>query len=93
MRLKRNGVTFKKAYTNACMCSPARSALFTGFLPAQTGVHYTLEQSMPDTLFPNVELPLPEQLPNMATMAAAAGYNVVYKGKGSSCNGPQRKRL
>ena len=80
-RLKKNGVTFKKAFTNACMCSPARSTLLSGFLPAQHGVYYTLEEGMPNTTYPQVELPKPDQLPNMLTLAAAAGYTVVYKGK------------
>jgi hypothetical protein len=28
---------------SSCMCSAARASLFTGFTPAQTSVHYTLE--------------------------------------------------
>ena len=38
-----NGLTFENAFTNACMCSPARSTLMTGYFPAQHGVKYTLE--------------------------------------------------
>jgi arylsulfatase A-like enzyme len=45
-RLKKNGLTFNRAYTNACMCSPARSTLMTGFFPAQHGVKYTTEMGM-----------------------------------------------
>src|SRR5262249_50575839 len=47
MRLKRHGVSFENAFTNACMCSPARSTLMTGRMPAQHGVKYTLEEEMP----------------------------------------------
>src|SRR4029079_17601817 len=34
-RLQDNGLTFERAVTNACMCSPARSTLMTSYLPAQ----------------------------------------------------------
>lgn len=79
-RLARHGVSFNNAFTNSCMCSPARSTLMTGFFPAQTGVKYTLETGMYDReLYDQVELPL--DLPNLATVMKAAGYNVVYKGK------------
>lgn len=78
-RLQRHGVTFANAFTNSCMCSPARATLMTGYFPAQHGVKYTLEEDMPDTTFPQVEMPL--DLPNIASVMAAAGYNVVYKGK------------
>ena len=78
-RLKRNGLTFENAFTNTCMCSPARSTLMTGYFPAQHGVKYTLEEDMPDDQYPQVEMPL--DLKNIASVMSAAGYNVVYKGK------------
>ena len=78
-RLARHGLTFENAFTNACMCSPARSTLMTGFFPAQHGVKYTLEESMPADQYPQGELPV--DLPNLATVMSAAGFNVVYKGK------------
>ena len=78
-RLKQNGLSFDRAFTNACMCSPARSTWMTGYFPAQHGVKYTLEEDMPADQYPQVELPL--VLPNIATVMSAAGYNVVYKGK------------
>ena len=46
-RLRRHGISFERAFTNACMCSPARSTLMSGFFPAQHGVKYTLEEDMP----------------------------------------------
>ena len=61
------------------MCSPARSTLFSGYLPAQHGVKYTLEESMPADKYPQVELPT--DLPNLATVMTAAGYKSIYKGK------------
>jgi choline-sulfatase len=79
-RLQRHGVTFNNAFTNSCMCSPARSTLMTGFFPAQHGVKYTLETNMDDPLkYDQVELPL--DFANLATVMSAAGYDVVYKGK------------
>jgi len=78
-RLQKHGVTFDNAVTNACMCSPARSTMLTGFFPAQHGVKYTLESDMPASQYPQVELP--KTLPNPATVTAAAGYTPVYKGK------------
>jgi choline-sulfatase len=78
-RLRRHGLSFETACTAACMCSPARSTLMTGYFPAQHGVKYTLEENMPATEFPQVELPT--GLPNLGTVMRAAGYNVAYKGK------------
>jgi choline-sulfatase len=78
-RLRRHGVSFERAFTNACMCSPARSTLMSGYFPAQHGVKYTLEEDMPASEYPQVELPT--DLKNLASVMKAAGYNVVYKGK------------
>jgi arylsulfatase A-like enzyme len=78
-RLRRNGMTFDNAFTNACMCSPARSTFLTGYFPAQHGVKYTLETNMPASQYPQVELST--SLKNPASVAAAAGYTPVYKGK------------
>lgn len=79
-RLKRHGLSFERAFTNACMCSPARSTLMSGYFPAQHGVKYTLEEDMEASKkYPQVELPT--DLQNLGTVMKAAGYNVVYKGK------------
>ncbi|WP_259315366.1 sulfatase-like hydrolase/transferase [Capillimicrobium parvum] len=79
MRLKNHGLTFENAFCNACMCSPSRASLLTGYFPAQHGVKYTLEEDMPEDQYPQVELPL--DFKNIASVMSAAGYNVVYKGK------------
>ncbi len=84
-RLQRHGLTFANAFTNACMCSPARSTLMSGFFPAQHGVKYTLETDMPSPQYPQVELAT--SFRNPATVVAAAGYTPVYKGK-FHCNKP-----
>ncbi|MBB4638106.1 sulfatase-like hydrolase/transferase [Longimicrobium terrae] len=79
-RLQSRGVRFQNAFTNSCMCSPARATLMTGYFPAQHGVRYTLETSMDDPLlYDQVEMPV--DFANLATVAAAAGYTPVYKGK------------
>jgi choline-sulfatase len=80
-RLRRHGLSFETACTAACMCSPSRSSLMTGYFPAQHGVKYTLESEMEASEYPQVNLPLPESLPNLGTVMGAAGYDVVYKGK------------
>jgi arylsulfatase A-like enzyme len=78
-RLKRNGASFEKAFAAACMCSPSRASMLTGFFPAQHGVKYTLEENMPSPQYPQVELPT--NLRNIGTAMTAAGYEVVFKGK------------
>jgi choline-sulfatase len=84
-RLARHGLTFENAFTNACMCSPARSTMMSGYFPAQHGVKYTLETSMPSPQYPQVELAT--TFKNPASVVAAAGYTPVYKGK-FHCNKP-----
>jgi choline-sulfatase len=78
-RLQQHGITFENAFTNACMCSPARSTLMSGYFPAQHGVKYTLETDMPSPQYPQVELAL--TFKNPASVVASAGYTPVYKGK------------
>lgn len=78
-RLKRHGVTFERAFCNAAMCSPSRATLMTGLFPAQHGVKWTLEQDMPANQYPQQNLPT--ELPNLATVMAAAGYSTPLKGK------------
>jgi choline-sulfatase len=79
-RLRQHGLSFERAFTNACMCSPARSTLMSGLFPAQHGVKYTLEEDMTNPEV-NPQVNLPTDLANLATVMKAAGYNVVYKGK------------
>jgi choline-sulfatase len=84
-RLQEHGMLFDNAFTNSCMCSPARSTLMSGYFPAQHGVKYTLELDMPAPQYPQVELAL--SFKNPASVATAAGYTPVYKGK-FHCNKP-----
>jgi choline-sulfatase len=78
-RLKKTGLTFDRAFCNACMCSPSRATLLSGYFPAQHGVKWTLEENMPFPQYPQKALPL--DLPNLGTVMAAAGYATPYKGK------------
>ena len=71
--LKRHGLTFDRAFTSSCMCSPARATLFTGLMPAQHGVRFTLEDDMPEDIYSQVELDT--DLANLATLMSAAGYD------------------
>jgi choline-sulfatase len=84
-RLQDHGMLFENAFTNACMCSPARSTLMSGYFPAQHGVKYTLETDMPAPQYPQVELST--RFKNLASVSRAAGYTPVYKGK-FHCNKP-----
>jgi arylsulfatase A-like enzyme len=78
-RLQRNGLSFESACAAACMCSPSRSSLMTGFFPAQHGVKYTLEKNMEASQYPQWDLPT--SLPTLGTVMKSAGYHVAYKGK------------
>jgi choline-sulfatase len=76
--LRSTGVSFERAFTNATMCTPARTTLFTGLFPAQHGSLDTLTEDFQQSLS---EHQLDPTLPNLATVLKAAGYEVVYKGK------------
>jgi arylsulfatase A-like enzyme len=90
-RLQRHGLSFESACCSACMCSPSRTSLMTGYFPAQHEVKNTLEEDMPaEKGYEQDEMPLPSQMPNIATVMKAAGYNVVYKGKWH-CSKPEKE--
>ena len=90
-RLQRHGLNFESACCSACMCSPSRTSLMTGYFPAQHQVKNTLEENMPaEKGYEQDEMPLPSEMPNIATVMKAAGYNVVYKGKWH-CSKPEKE--
>lgn len=76
-RLKRNGLSFERAFASCCMCSPSRACMLSGYFPAQTGVTQTFLEPDP-VKYPNQ---LPTTLPNWATVMKSVGYETVYKGK------------
>jgi choline-sulfatase len=67
-RLVREGVSFRESYTAYPLCSPARSSLFTGRMPSETGVI-------------NNGIPIRAGIPNMGQWLGQAGYESVYSGK------------
>lgn len=73
-----NGVSFERAFANTCMCTPSRNTIFTGLFPAQHSSRDTLTEGFPQS---EAEHQLDPDLPNLATVLKAAGYEVVYKGK------------
>jgi len=78
-RLARHGLTFRRAFCAASMCSPSRATLFTGQYPSENGVTEVLQYGTdPDetdqtTLHPSRQ--------NMARLLRSAGYDVQYRGK------------
>ncbi|MCL4403028.1 MAG: sulfatase-like hydrolase/transferase [Acidobacteria bacterium] len=67
-RLARAGVSFRDSYTTYPLCSPARSSMFTGRMPSETGVITN-------------GLPIRKEIPNVGQWLGSRGYDTVYAGK------------
>ena len=67
-RMAGAGVSFRDSYTAYPLCSPARSSMFTGRMPSETGVITN-------------NLPIREEIPNLGQWLGARGYETVYAGK------------
>ena len=67
-RLVRRGTTFMESHSTNPVCSPARSSLFTGRMPVETGV-ITNSRAIHDSV------------PNMGQWLRPRGYETVYCGK------------
>jgi len=67
-RLVRGGVSFRESYTTYPLCSPARSSMFTGRMPSETGVV-------------NNSIPILPSIPNMGQWLGQEGYESIYVGK------------
>ncbi|MBA7622952.1 Delta 4,5-hexuronate-2-O-sulfatase [subsurface metagenome] len=67
-RLARRGMTFMESHSTDPVCSPARSSIFTGRMPSETGV------------FVNGR-PIRESIPNVGQWLSREGYETVYVGK------------
>jgi|SRR3954447_12282226 choline-sulfatase len=68
--LKQHGMTFENAFCSACECSPSRASFVTSTYPQTNGMTRTP---------PNITLSA--AWPNLATVMAAGGYEVAWKGK------------
>ena len=78
-RLARHGLTFRRAFCAASMCSPSRASIFTGLFPAENGVTEVLQFGTDPDETDQVTLHPSKQ--NMAKLLESAGYNVQYRGK------------
>jgi choline-sulfatase len=67
-RLVRGGVSFRDSYSAYPLCSPARSSMFTGRMPSETGVV-------------NNGIPILPSIPNVGQWLGQEGYESVYCGK------------
>ena len=69
-RLAEHGIRFENAYCAMPLSGPARAAMFTGYMPGESGV---IEN----------EMPLPDSLRHetLGDMMKAAGYDCAYAGK------------
>ncbi len=70
-RLKRHGLSFERAYTSACMCTPSRGVMLTSNYSNLTGLAMT-----PGTL--SYADP---RIPQLAALMQMQGYDVIWKGK------------
>lgn len=80
-RLMANGLHFTRAQCNTAACSSSRATFFTGLYPAQHGVKNLVACNNYKDPVQRRTPTLPSNLPNLATVMAAAGYHVVLKGK------------
>jgi len=67
--LVKNGMTFRRSYSTNPVCGPARSSIFTGRVPSETGVHRNGK-------------PVRDGIPNLGQwLGANSDYECVYSGK------------
>ncbi len=69
-RLASRGVRFENAYCSMPLSGPSRAAMFTGYMPSQTGMDVN-EKPIVDSLKHNT----------LGQLVADAGYDCVYSGK------------
>jgi len=67
-RLVRGGTTFLESHSTCSVCSPARSSIMTGRMPAETGVITNGR-------------PIHKSCPNLGQWLGPKGYQTVYCGK------------
>ena len=66
--LAATGTRFSECYSTYPLCSPARSSMFTGRMPHETGVRVN-------------SLPVKAGIPTLGEIFSSAGYDTAYAGK------------
>jgi len=75
-RLAQNGVLFTNAFATTPVCSPARSAVITGYMPTTLGIHnHHSSRSVESAIF------LPDNVKTIPEIFREAGYYTFNKGK------------
>ena len=69
-RLAGNGIRFTNAYCSFPLSGPSRAAMFTGYMPSESGVVEN-EKPLPDSLAART----------LGTLLAESGYDCAYAGK------------
>ena len=75
-RLAENGVLFRNAFAASPVCSPARSAIITGYMPTTIGVHnHHSSRSVESAIY------LPDSIKTIPELFREAGYYTYNYGK------------
>lgn len=77
-KIKTSGLSFKMSYTTNPVCSPARSSIFTGRMPSETGVYKN-------------QLSIRADIPNLDQwFSQETNYETIYSGKWHTPSSYQR---
>ena len=68
-RIFKEGITFQNAFVTYALCLPSRASILTGLYPHRTGA------------IDNRRRRIPDDIPTIADMLRAAGYEVAFFGK------------
>ncbi|HTR61942.1 MAG TPA: sulfatase-like hydrolase/transferase [Candidatus Binataceae bacterium] len=86
-RLAAHGLTFTNAHCSSSMCGPSRACLYTGAYENVNGVQTVVSDVLGEMLNPASDVP------NLASMLTAVGYDVVFKGKWDLVNEWERLQV
>jgi arylsulfatase A-like enzyme len=79
-RLVQEGTSFTESHCTNPVCCPARSSIFTGRMPCETGVITN-------------EIPIRPHMPNLGQWLGGRGYRSVYAGKWHLHGGPEWREI